>query len=89
MPKRQQKNAFYWYMQDIKPRLRAEGIQFQGMDSVVPHAHPRWKVCHVTMIIKNFSVTICPAAGQIILYSFKYLQTKKHNFYFFHKFLFL
>ena len=46
MPKKKQvRNGFYWYMQDIMPDLRREGRVFpNGMADVVPVAMPRWKV---------------------------------------------
>ncbi|KAI0213529.1 maelstrom-like protein [Lamellibrachia satsuma] len=45
MPKKKQaRNAFYWFMQDIIPDLRREGRVFpNGMQDVVPVATPRWK----------------------------------------------
>ncbi|XP_064651283.1 protein maelstrom homolog [Lineus longissimus] len=43
MPKKTQRNAFYFYMQEqVAPRMRKEG-QFTGMESVVQVAHPMWK----------------------------------------------
>ena len=45
MPKKQVRNAFYFYMKDLEPALRREGRVFpNGMADVVPIAHPRWKV---------------------------------------------
>ncbi|XP_013395238.1 protein maelstrom homolog [Lingula anatina] len=45
MPKKQQRNGFYFYMQDLMPELRREGRVFpNGMADVVPVAHPRWKM---------------------------------------------
>ena len=42
--KKPQRNAFYWYMQDLMPVLREEGRAFRGIMDVVPIALPRWKV---------------------------------------------
>ena len=45
---KQQKNAFYWYMQELLPQLKREGRVFpNGMADVVPIAHPRYKVSHI------------------------------------------
>lgn len=45
MPKKQVKNAFYFFMKDLEPQLRREGRVFpHGMQDIVPIAHPRWKV---------------------------------------------
>ena len=50
---KQQKNAFYFYMQELLPELKREGRVFPGgMADVVPIAHPRWKVC-IAMFILN------------------------------------
>ncbi|KAK3611248.1 hypothetical protein CHS0354_003877 [Potamilus streckersoni] len=45
MPKKQARNAFYFYMKDLEQQLRREGRVFpNGIQDVVPIAHPRWKV---------------------------------------------
>lgn len=48
MPNKKNKNSrytgFYWYMQEIMPRLKKEGRVFGGIDAVVPIARPMWKV---------------------------------------------
>ena len=39
------RNGFYYFMQDMLPRLRKQGHCFPGgMKDVVPIAHPLWKV---------------------------------------------
>lgn len=44
MPKKQQRNAFYFFMKDLEPTLKREGRVFpNGMADIVPIAHPRWK----------------------------------------------
>ncbi|XP_069115052.1 protein maelstrom homolog [Argopecten irradians] len=43
MPKKPVRNAFYFFMQEIQPALRREGRIINGMQDVVPIAHPRWK----------------------------------------------
>lgn len=46
MPKKPARNAFYFFMKDIEPALRKEGRVFpNGVQDLVPIAHPRWKVC--------------------------------------------
>jgi len=44
MPKKPVRNAFYFFMKDIEPELRREGRIINGMNDIVPIAHPRWKV---------------------------------------------
>ncbi|XP_052060350.1 protein maelstrom homolog [Mytilus californianus] len=45
MPKKQVKNAFYFYMKELEPQLKREGRVFpHGMADIVPIAHPRWKI---------------------------------------------
>lgn len=45
MPKKPARNAFYFFMKELEPQLRREGRVFpNGMQDVVPIAHPRWKV---------------------------------------------
>lgn len=45
MPKKPQRNAFYFFMKELEPQLRREGRVFpNGMADVVPIAHPRWKL---------------------------------------------
>lgn len=45
MPKKPARNAFYFFMKDIEPALRKEGRVFpNGIQDLVPIAHPRWKV---------------------------------------------
>ncbi|XP_033757847.1 protein maelstrom homolog [Pecten maximus] len=43
MPKKPVRNAFYFFMLEIEPALRREGRVLNGMQDVVPIAHPRWK----------------------------------------------
>ncbi|KAK3107275.1 hypothetical protein FSP39_010906 [Pinctada imbricata] len=44
MPKKPVRNAFYFYMKDLEPDLKREGRVFpNGMQDIVPIAHPRWK----------------------------------------------
>ncbi|OWF46797.1 protein maelstrom homolog [Mizuhopecten yessoensis] len=43
MPKKPVRNAFYFFMCEIEPALRREGRILNGMQDVVPIAHPRWK----------------------------------------------
>ncbi|XP_060079963.1 uncharacterized protein LOC132559373 [Ylistrum balloti] len=43
MPKKPARNAFYFFMLEIEPALRREGRVLNGMQDVVPIAHPRWK----------------------------------------------
>lgn len=49
MPKKPARNAFYFFMKDIEPALRKEGRVFpNGVQDLVPIAHPRWKVLKLT-----------------------------------------
>ncbi|XP_045165078.2 protein maelstrom homolog [Mercenaria mercenaria] len=44
MPKKPQRNGFYFFMKELEPSLRREGRVFpNGIADVVPIAHPRWK----------------------------------------------
>ncbi|XP_052778388.1 protein maelstrom homolog [Mya arenaria] len=45
MPKSKKpvRNAFYFFMKELEPQLRREGRVLNGMQDVVPIAHPRWK----------------------------------------------
>ena len=45
MPKKPVRNAFYFFMKELEPKLRKEGRVFpNGMADIVPLAHPQWKV---------------------------------------------
>ena len=51
MPKKAVRNAFYFFMKEIEPALRREGRVFpNGIQDVVPIAHPRWRV-NITAIL--------------------------------------
>jgi len=60
---KQQKNAFYFYMQELMQDLKREGRVFPGgLADVVPIAHPRFKVstscslylsCWIMMVAVN------------------------------------
>ena len=53
MPKKPVRNAFYFFMKELEPALRKEGRVFvNGIQDVVPIAHPRWKVQE--FIVKKF-----------------------------------
>ncbi|XP_041373037.1 protein maelstrom homolog [Gigantopelta aegis] len=44
MPKKSVRNAFYFFMKELEPKLRKEGRVFpNGMADIVPLAHPQWK----------------------------------------------
>lgn len=52
MPKKPARNAFYFFMKDIEPALRKEGRVFpNGVQDLVPIAHPRWKVLNKQKVI--------------------------------------
>ena len=51
MPKKQQRNAFYFFMQELMQQLKREGKVFKnGMADVVEIAHPRFKVSTSTVV---------------------------------------
>ena len=55
MPKKQVRNAFYFFMKDLEPQLKREGRVFpHGLQDVVPIAHPRWKVM-ISSLFSSFT----------------------------------
>lgn len=60
MPKKPARNAFYFFMKDIEPALRKEGRVFpNGVQDLVPIAHPRWKVLIINRKLFFFNVFSC------------------------------
>lgn len=48
------KNAFYFFMVSLRPRLERQGVILEnGMQSLAEIAGPRWKVVFVFQIIQQ------------------------------------
>ena len=79
MPKKQSKNAFYFFMLDFKKEQQEIGVHYVSLSDVAKAADPAWKVKPFIFLKAWSSFTYCNLSYDYFVKIIKYINYETDN----------